>query len=133
MAATRSATSCASALPSQQAVQGSDSWNPEAHRGQTFITTDIGQSSTELVRGASCQTHTPASPPPVAPGSSPVRTRAGDRPGSHPPAQPAPPSSMIATTRVRAALARLIFSGKQATVNPVSGSASRLVIRSICE
>lgn len=42
-------------------------------------------------------------------------------------------SSSSATTRDGAALARLIFSGKHATVNPVAGSASRFVIRSIWE
>jgi hypothetical protein len=33
---------------------------------------------------------------------------------------------MIATARVQRADARSIFTGKQATVNPVGGSASRL-------
>jgi len=39
----------------------------------------------------------------------------------------------IATTRVGAALAPTIFSGKHATVKPVGGNAARLHRRSICE
>lgn len=41
--------------------------------------------------------------------------------------------STIATTRAGAALARLIFSGKHATLNPVEGTLSKLTSRSMCE
>lgn len=41
--------------------------------------------------------------------------------------------SMMATTRAGAALARLIFSGKHAMLNPVEGSLSKLTSRSMWE
>jgi len=41
--------------------------------------------------------------------------------------------SIIATTRAGAALARLILSGKHATLNPVDGTLSKLTSRSMCE